>query len=120
MPLESLTPIQEIAVVRACVSTHLPLSLDLRLIVPPEFQETLSVFGLNWHRKHRSFVVFSVPVSLDDPVFALVVVSFACPCHQLHMQGVVARLKGFLGTDRSMVLAPSPDDGIELANDGLL
>src|SRR2546426_8183957 len=100
MPLESLTPIQEITIVRAGVSTHLPLSLDLRLIVPPELEETLSVFGLRFYRKHRSFVIFSVPVSLDEPVFPLVVVSFACPCHQLPMQVVVTRLKGFLGTDR--------------------
>jgi hypothetical protein len=117
---QALTPIDHIPIVRTGSSTDFVVSLDVHVVVPPEFSETFSVLGVLLESKDRSFLLLSMPVFVNNPVDSFVVVSPFRPCHQLYMHVVVACLEGVLGADCSMVETPSFDDRVEFVNDGLL
>jgi hypothetical protein len=50
MLLESLAPVHKVSVIWACVAAYLDMSLDRRLIVPPEFQKARTFLGLESSR----------------------------------------------------------------------
>src|SRR5438034_7305368 len=120
MLFESLAPVDEVSVIRACICAYLDVSSDLRLIVPPQFEKTFSLIGLDLCSKHPLFAVFLVPVFLDDPMFPFLLVSLPPPFHHLCVQVIVTYLKGFLCTHNPVIITPSPDDRIQFFNECLL
>src|ERR1019366_5095332 len=83
MLFESLAPIDEISIVRACISSYFGVPLDWCLVMSSEFEETFSFFCLNRCSKYPSLSFFMMPVFLNYPVFPFVLMPPSCPFHRL-------------------------------------
>ena len=83
MMFQSLTPIQKIAIIWACPSSHFGVIPDGGLAVRPQF---CALFG----SKDPMAFLFGMPVFLDKPFLSSSGVFAPSPLHELEIQNMVA------------------------------
>lgn len=113
MLLESLTPIEKLSVVGTCSTSYFRVVGDGCLAVISEF---------NPLKSHEDPVAlrFCPPVVPRKPFPPSGGMLVSGPLSQLDVHRVIAPGEGFLRRNRSIVVGPSTDDGIEYLNHLLL
>lgn len=110
---QPLTPVQQIAIIRACVSFHFRIGSDDVCLT---MRSELDFFGHGKCLANSSLP----PVFLVNPFLTLVGMTPLCPTEQLEVQAVVASRK-YLGCFHcSVVIGPSSRERIEFLDERLL
>ena len=106
---ESLTPVNEIAVIGAGRSFHFDMPLDVCLRVIPQGHLLVS--------EMPAFAVIHMPVVVSYPQFAFVWVSIPRPLLELQKQDIFTVIEDFCCGHRAMIASPSSDFGVQLSNE---
>src|SRR5260221_923172 len=95
-----LAPIEQVAIIWACCSSHLDMSLDMGLWVFPQRCAFL-IF------EYPALAVIHMPVFVRYPCPAFVWVSGVCPCSQLQIEDMATVVKRFCCHYRPVIIGPS-------------
>ena len=103
---QALTPVAQVAIIRARTPFHLHVSFYFGHTVPSDL-------GVFWCFEDQLSASVAAPVFLDRIVTTLAVVPYDRPAHELLEERHIAPLEHFSGDHRSVVGRPASDDGIE-------
>ncbi len=101
---ESLTPVEEVSVVRAGSPFDFGVPLDMRLTMLPQDRFLA--------RELPSFSLSHMPVFLRNPALSLVRVSASCPSAQSEVEHIVTAMERFCYHRSAMIIGPSSIDPI--------
>src|SRR5712692_3588336 len=112
MSAESGGPVNPVAIIGATRARDLRMPTDRGVGVTPQGEPRVGFEG------PPAFA--EVPVFLADPPRRLGGMTAVCPTTQFGVQQGIHPREGGLGNDRGVVVAPSPDEGVEASDEDLL